>query len=105
MSVSSQQILEDLRRVLGDIDEILKSGAATPPGEKPERDPELERKLTAIRLRIEGVKEGLGRELHRRVEAADQYFRDNTWKTVGAAAALAFIAGVVLARPSRSGGD
>jgi ElaB/YqjD/DUF883 family membrane-anchored ribosome-binding protein len=103
MSVSSQQVLEDLMRVLGDIDELVKAQAAKPPGEAaPEADPELERKLAAIRARIDGVKDAITRELHRRVESIDNYFRENTWKTVGTAAALAFIAGLLVGRPSRS---
>lgn len=101
MSVSSQQVLEDLMRVLGDIDELVKAQAGKPAAGDGASDPELDRKLAAIRTRIDGVKGAITQQLHRGVEAVDGYFRDNTWKTVGAAAALAFIAGLIIGRPSR----
>ena len=101
MSVNSQQVLEDLMRVLGDIDELVKSAATAGDGKSVEKDPALDCKLVAIRSKIDAVKEGLSREAHRRVAAVDGYFRDNTWKTVGTAAALAFIAGLIIGRPSR----
>jgi ElaB/YqjD/DUF883 family membrane-anchored ribosome-binding protein len=108
MTVSSQQVLEDLMRVLGDIDELVKASAA-PPGDGKSTaaaaDPELDRKLTAIRARIDNVKDRIARGVHERVEAVDNYFRENTWKTVGTAAALAFIAGLLIGRPSRSSDD
>ena len=107
MTVSSQQVLEDLMRVLGDIDELVKASAA-PPGDGKSTaapDPELDRKITAIRARIDNVKNRIARGVHERVEAVDNYFRENTGKTVGTAAALAFIAGLIIGRPSRSSDD
>jgi ElaB/YqjD/DUF883 family membrane-anchored ribosome-binding protein len=106
MSVSPQQVLEDLMRVLGDIDELVKAAAAAPPADGgAERDPELEKKLATLRARIDGVRDAIAGKVHQGVEAVDNYFRDNTWKTVGTAAALAFIAGILLGRPSRSPRD
>jgi ElaB/YqjD/DUF883 family membrane-anchored ribosome-binding protein len=107
MAVSSQQVLEDLLHVLGDIDELVKAQAVKPaPGcAAAEPDPELERKLAAIRTRLDAVKEVIAQAVERRVEAVDGYFRANTWKTVGTAAALAFIAGTLVGRPSRSSRD
>lgn len=100
MSVSSQQVLEDLMRVLADIDELVKSAAAEG-ADGSARDPALDQKWIAVRSRIDAVKDAVSREVHRRVTAVDGYFRDNTWKTVGAAAAVAFIAGLLMGRPSR----
>ncbi|MEJ0039879.1 MAG: hypothetical protein WDO68_28220 [Gammaproteobacteria bacterium] len=103
MSVNAQQVLEDLVRVLGDIDEWVKASAtASADGKAAAADPELERKLVAIRARIDGVKDLIARQVHQRVEAVDSYFRANTWKTVGIAAGVAFIAGLAIGRPSRS---
>jgi len=103
MAVNAQQVLEDLMRVLGDIDELVKASAAPPAdGNGAAADPELDRKLVAIRARLDGVQDLIARQLHQRVEAVDHYFRQNTWKTVGVAASLAFIAGLTLGRPSRS---
>src|SRR6185503_14991244 len=99
MNVSPQRVLEDVTRVLGDLDELLKA-ASTASGDGKEAattDPEYDRKLAAIRARIDNMQE--------RVAAVDDYFRENTWKTVGAAAALAFIAGLLIGRPARSSDD
>jgi ElaB/YqjD/DUF883 family membrane-anchored ribosome-binding protein len=108
MSVSRQQVLEDLMRVLGDIDELVKASAAAPGDGKAAEassDPELDCKVAAIRQRIDHVKDRITRGVHARVEAVDNYFRENTWKTVGAAAAVAFIAGLLIGRPSRARDD
>jgi ElaB/YqjD/DUF883 family membrane-anchored ribosome-binding protein len=100
MTVSAQQVLDDLMRVLGDIDELVKAAAAAPAeGKGAAPDPLLDRKVAAIRARIDGVKDLIGQKVHQRVEAVDHYFRDNTWKTVGTAAAVAFVVGFVLGRP------
>jgi len=104
MSVSSRQVLEDLMRVLADIDELAKAAAAPATGSA-SQDPALDSKVAAIRARIDDVQQAITGALHHRVEAVDGYFRDNTWKTVGVAAALAFIAGLVIGRPSRSSRD
>jgi ElaB/YqjD/DUF883 family membrane-anchored ribosome-binding protein len=108
MNASRQQVLEDLMRVLGDIDELVKASAAKPcdgNGATAVPDPELDRKLASIRERIDDVKDRIARNVHERVEAVDHYFRENTWKTVGAAAAFAFIAGLLMGRPRRSADD
>jgi ElaB/YqjD/DUF883 family membrane-anchored ribosome-binding protein len=106
MSVTSQQVLEDLMRALGDIDALVKAQAAKPANNgSAAEDPELERRLAAIRARINGVKDAITHEVHRRVEAVDNYFHENTWKTVGIAAGIAFFAGLLLGRPSRSSED
>ena len=108
MSVSRQQVLEDLMRVLGDIDELVKASASAPGDGKAANaspDPELDGKLAAIRERIDRVRDRITRVVHERVEAVDDYFRENTWKTVGAAAALAFIAGLIIGRPRRAADD
>jgi len=107
MNVNPQRLLEDVTRVLGDIDELLKA-ASTASGDSKEAattDPEYDRKLAAIRARIDNVQDRLGRAVQERVAAVDDYFRENTWKTVGAAAALAFIAGLLIGRPARSSDD
>lgn len=108
MTVTSQQVLEDLMRVLGDIDELVKAAEGAPANgnaaEAP-RDPALNRKLAAIRAQIESLNDRIKRGVHERVEAVDNYFRENTWKTVGVAAGLAFIAGLIVGRPSRSPND
>src|SRR6185369_8137831 len=97
MAITSQQVLEDLMRVLGDIDELVKASAVPPAeGNGAADDPALDRRLASIRARIDTVKDLIARQVHQRVEAVDGYFRDNTWKTVGIAAGLAFIAGLVM---------
>jgi ElaB/YqjD/DUF883 family membrane-anchored ribosome-binding protein len=104
MSVSRQQVLEDLMRVLGDMDELVKASGTAPSDGKATAtspDPELDRKLAAIRERIDNVKDRIARGVHERIEAVDGYFRENTWKTVGTAAALAFIAGLIIGWPRR----
>jgi ElaB/YqjD/DUF883 family membrane-anchored ribosome-binding protein len=98
MSVSSQQVLEDVMRVLGDIDELVKAAASAE--NKAASDPALDMKLAAVRARIDRVQEAVVRKVRNRVTAVDGYFRDNTWKTVGAATAIAFIAGLLVGRPS-----
>ncbi|MEP7242087.1 MAG: hypothetical protein ABI885_00215 [Gammaproteobacteria bacterium] len=100
MSINSRQVLEDLTRVLADIDELTKAAAAAPAGGSAAQDPQVDCKVAAIRARIDGVHQAITRALHQRVEAVDGYFRENTWKTVGAAAGFAFIAGLIIGGPS-----
>ena len=58
----------------------------------------LHRSLRELREGLADLERRARREVGRRIEDADHYVREHPWRTVGLAAAVAFIAGAVLGR-------
>ena len=69
MTSSTEQVLEDLRRVAGELEEMMKDAA-----------------------------DSAGKDVRRGLRQADRYVRHNAWESVAAVAAVAFIAGLLLGR-------
>jgi len=97
-AVTKEKLMQDLKRVAQDVEELLKA-TANHTGDK----------IAAARARAEeslrGAQEHLfeaGHEAaaHARAAAdsADDYVRENPWQAVAIAAGVAFIIGLLLAR-------
>ncbi|MET0290748.1 MAG: DUF883 family protein [Steroidobacteraceae bacterium] len=95
---SVEQLMEDLRRVVADVEGLLKVTAGQVGEKVGEARARAEDTLAAARERLSELEEG-ARE--RAVEAAgdaDRYVRDNPWQSVGIAAGVAFLLGVLVSR-------
>jgi ElaB/YqjD/DUF883 family membrane-anchored ribosome-binding protein len=96
--VTRDKLIADLRVVVGDAEELLKLTAGQA-GEK----------ITAVRERVQ---KGLGEAKAKLVElegaavdktkaaarATDTYVHENPWKSIGVAAGVAFLLGLVIGR-------
>ena len=96
MTASAARMIEDA--MLRHIDEVAKrvlpeaqaaNGQACDNGTC-----ELSTLLTSARTKVTELKDTLVERVH----SADQQVHDNAWKTVGTAAAVAFVAGLLVAK-------
>jgi ElaB/YqjD/DUF883 family membrane-anchored ribosome-binding protein len=98
MEVSKEKLMEDLRLVVSDAEELLRA-TANQAGEG----------AAAVRARIQEnlltVKESLAdaeaaviERTRQAAKVADQYVHDNPWKAIGIAAGVGALVGMLIAR-------
>jgi ElaB/YqjD/DUF883 family membrane-anchored ribosome-binding protein len=98
----AENLLVELRRVLGEIDGVLKAvsgGAEGPKGAAADGAAAgLQESLGRVREQLGDFEQSLMRELQLGWEATDRYVRDNAWVAIGAAALIGFFAGAIATR-------
>ncbi|HEV7632855.1 MAG TPA: DUF883 family protein [Steroidobacteraceae bacterium] len=90
--------MDDLRQVIVDVEELLKATAGQAGERVSEARQRAEQTLRATRLRL-GELEGEAMERAREAAGeADRYVRENPWQSIGIAAGVAFLVGVLISR-------
>ena len=98
MTAIRERLVDDFVSVLSEAEDLLKK-ASTETGERA-RDlrAQVEAKLLAAKLRLQELE---GEAMDRAKAAArytDDYVHDNPWRSIGAAALLGFVAGLLMNR-------
>ena len=98
LALGKQKIVEDLRVLLTDSEEMLRL-ASTVPGEGVDALRErLRTHVDALRSAL-GDAQSVARQRYRvAADNTDRYVRDNPWQAVGIAAGIGFLLGVLAAR-------
>ncbi len=99
MATSAERMIEDLHKVIMEIDELVREAVAETGDGKVGKVPALRGALANARARVTQLKDTVGRDVRSRAENADRYVRENAWASIGTAAAAAFIAGLLIGRP------
>jgi len=96
--VSTGRLMEDLRTVVRDTEELLKA-TASQTGEKAE---EARRRVSAAldgaKARLQQAQASAAQMSDEALKATEQYVRDNPWQAVGIAAGVGLVLGALLAR-------
>ena len=94
----TEVLVNDLKRVVGDADEVLQEVAnSTAEGFAAART-QVEGKLSEARSRLDDARIAVTRTACRAADATDAYVSENPWKVLGIAALAGFITGFVLSR-------
>jgi ElaB/YqjD/DUF883 family membrane-anchored ribosome-binding protein len=99
---SVDSIMDDVRQVIGDVEELLRATAGQA-GEKVtdkvnEARSRAEHTLRSARLRLSSLEDGAVARARQAAGEADRYVRDNPWQSIGIAAGIAFLVGVLVSR-------
>ena len=98
MAISREKLVDDFSAVLTEAEDLLKR-AANESGERAkDLRSQVEAKLLAAKLRLQEIE---GEAVDRARVAArvtDDYVHDNPWQAIGIAAAVGFVAGLLLNR-------
>ena len=98
VEVTTDQLVADLKTVVEDAEALLKA-TSTLTGEKiQEVRARAEESLRQARVRLTEVEEEAMRRAREVAEAADEYVRENPWQSVGIAAGIGLVVGLLLAR-------
>ena len=96
--VTTDQLVADLKTVMEDAEALLKA-TSTLTGEKiQEVRARAEESLRQAKVRLSEVEEEALRRAREVAEAADEYVRENPWQSVGIAAGIGLVLGLLLAR-------
>jgi ElaB/YqjD/DUF883 family membrane-anchored ribosome-binding protein len=98
VEVNTDQLVADLKTVMQDAEALLKA-TSTLTGEKiQEVRARAEESLRQAKTRLTEVEEEAMRRAREIAEAADEYVHENPWQSVGIAAGIGLVIGLLLGR-------
>lgn len=98
VEVTTEQLVADLKTVVEDAEALLKA-TSTLTGEKiQEVRTRAEESLRQAKARLVEVEEEALRRAREVADAADEYVRENPWQSVGIAAGVGLVLGLLIAR-------
>ena len=95
-----EKLMEDLRQVVVDVEDLLKATAGQAGERLGEARHRAEQTLSAARDRLSALEADATRRARAAVREADDYVRDNPWQSVGVAAGVGFLIGLLVSRRS-----
>ena len=98
MSISREKLVDDFSAVLTEAEDLLKR-AANETGERAkDLRSQVEAKLLAAKLRLQEIEGEAVDRARVAARATDDYVHDNPWQAIGIAAAVGFVAGLLMNR-------
>jgi ElaB/YqjD/DUF883 family membrane-anchored ribosome-binding protein len=97
-SVSKEQLLADMRVVVTDLESMLKATANSADAEVRALSDRLRERLAVAKVRLLDAERAVvekGREIAR---TTDDYVHENPWTSIGIAAGVGFLLGLVVGR-------
>jgi len=98
MSSTTERTLNELNKLIGDLESLLKGAAGAAADQVGEAGEKLSARLAEARDRIEAMEDKLTDGVKHGARRADNYVRDNPWPAMGIVAGAAFLLGVLLSR-------
>jgi ElaB/YqjD/DUF883 family membrane-anchored ribosome-binding protein len=98
MDSAAERVADEFANVLHDAESLLKK-AGEETGEKAELlRAEAESKLLSAKLRLQQLEGRLADRTRVAARRADDYVHESPWTSIGVAAAIGFVAGLLLSR-------
>ncbi|MDR0479552.1 MAG: DUF883 family protein [Burkholderiaceae bacterium] len=95
---SKEQLVANLRRVIADAEELLAATADEGGSKLTDLRERISEHLRVARDKLADAEETVRTHARRAAYAADDYVHDNPWSSIGAAAALGILIGVLVGR-------
>jgi ElaB/YqjD/DUF883 family membrane-anchored ribosome-binding protein len=92
------KLMADLRLVVSDAEELLRSTASQTGEKAAAARAKLQESLQTAKERLSAAEAVVIERTKQAAEATDQYVHDNPWKAMGAALSLGIIIGVLIGR-------
>ena len=97
-AISADKLMEDLRLVVTDAEELLKATAGQAGEKVAAARARAEESIDAAKTRIAQAGYAAAAQTREAAKATDDYVHDNPWTAIGVAAAVGIVIGVLLAR-------
>jgi ElaB/YqjD/DUF883 family membrane-anchored ribosome-binding protein len=95
---SADQLMDDLQTVLEDAEALL-SATTGQAGERIQQvRTRAEETVRAVRDRLASAQDEVTRRAREALDDADEYVRENPWQSIGVAAGIAFLVGLLAGR-------
>jgi len=96
--VTKEKLIADFKVVLADTEELLRATAGQAGDKITELRGKAQDRLAAAKIRLAEAEGMLGDKAREVGQAADAYVHDNPWRSVGIAAGVGFIVGLLIGR-------
>mgnify|MGYP005817262119 CR=1 FL=1 len=96
--VTTDQLVADLKVVINDAEALLRATSAQTGEKIQEARARAEASLRQARERLSEVEEEALRRARELADATEEYVRDNPWQSLGIAAGVGLVLGVLIAR-------
>ncbi|HZW24559.1 MAG TPA: DUF883 family protein [Gallionella sp.] len=96
--IGKEKLMQDLRVVVADAEELLRATAGQA-GEKVSSARErIQESLVAAKVRLIAAEEAVVEKTKQAAKATDEYVHENPWKSVGIAAGVGLVIGMLISR-------
>jgi len=95
---NKEQLVANLRRVISDAEELLAATAGDSSGKLADLRERVKENLRVAREKLADADAAVRAQARKVAYAADDYVHDNPWSSIGAAAALGILIGVLVGR-------
>lgn len=96
--VSREKLLSDMKSVIGDAEELLRTSAGQAGEKAEELRARLKENLIGLRDRLVESEHALVEKTRNAARATDDYVREHPWQALGIAAGAAFVIGLLIGR-------
>jgi ElaB/YqjD/DUF883 family membrane-anchored ribosome-binding protein len=96
--VTTDQLIEDLKTVMTDAEALLKATSAQTGEKIQEVRARAEESLRLAKQRLTAAEEEALRRAREFADATEEYVRDNPWQSVGIAAGVGLVLGLLISR-------
>ena len=98
MSLGKQKIIEDIKVLLNDSEELVRLSASLPAEGVDALRTRLRDHVEAARNALEAAQSNAQERYRASLDGTVQYTRDNPWQALGIAAGIGFLAGILVSR-------
>lgn len=98
VEVSKEKLVQDLRTVVSDAEELLRATAGQAGEKVNEARARIQENLAAAKERLAVAQENMVARTKQAASATDEYVHENPWKAVGIAAGAGLIVGMLISR-------
>src|SRR4051812_22042592 len=98
MAITRDSLVEDFSTMLTEAEDLLKRASVETGERARDMRAQVEAKLLAAKLRLQELEGEAVDRAKAAAQATDDYVHDNPWQAIGAAAALGFLAGLLMNR-------
>ncbi|CAH2794088.1 MAG: hypothetical protein CBARDMAM_3230 [uncultured Caballeronia sp.] len=98
MSLGKQKIIEDIKVLLNDSEELVRLSALLPAEGVDALRTRLRDHVDAARNALETAQSSAQQRYRASLDGTAQYTRDNPWQALGIAAGIGFLAGILVSR-------
>ena len=95
---AKDELVANLRRVISDSEDLLAATAGDADSKIAELRARARKNLAVARDKLADADAALRAQARRAMNATDDYVHDNPWSSIGAAAAIGMLVGVLLGR-------
>ena len=96
--MSRDKLVADMKVLLGDTEELLKLTAGDATGKLAEVRTRMGERVAKARVRLDEMEAAVVAKTKEVAKVTDDYVRENPWQSVGVAAGLGFLIGLLVGR-------